>query len=63
MEHFESYITEKDVAYISSLGMDHIRLGFDQIVLEESPYRTDTEKKFLAFCTALRIGVKNIICA
>ena len=38
MEHFESYITEADVAYIASLGMDHIRLGFDQIVLEESPY-------------------------
>ena len=38
MEHFETYITEKDVAYIASLGMDHIRLGFDQIVLEESPY-------------------------
>ncbi len=39
MEHFESYITEKDVRYIASLGMDHIRLGFDQIVLEESPYK------------------------
>lgn len=39
MEHFESFITEKDVAYIASLGMDHIRLGFDQIVLEESPYK------------------------
>lgn len=39
MEHFESYITEEDVAYIASLGMDHIRLGFDQIVLEESPYQ------------------------
>ena len=38
MEHFKSYITEKDIAYISSLGMDHVRLGFDQIVLEESPY-------------------------
>jgi hypothetical protein len=38
MEHFESYITESDVAYIASLGLDHIRLGFDQIVLEESPY-------------------------
>lgn len=38
MEHFESYITEKDVAYIASLGMDHIRLGFDQIVVEEKPY-------------------------
>ncbi len=39
MEHFETYITERDVAYIASLGMDHIRLGFDQIVLEESPYK------------------------
>ena len=39
MEHFESYISRKDVEYIASLGMDHIRLGFDQIVLEESPYR------------------------
>ena len=38
MEHFESYITEEDIAYIASLGMDHVRLGFDQIVLEESPY-------------------------
>ena len=38
MEHFESYITERDVAYIASLGMDHVRLGFDQIVLEEKPY-------------------------
>ena len=38
MEHFESYITESDIAYISSLGMDHVRLGFDQIVLEERPY-------------------------
>ena len=39
MEHFESYITEDDVKYIASLGMDHIRHGFDQIVLEESPYQ------------------------
>ncbi len=39
MEHFESYISRNDVKYIASLGMDHIRLCFDQIVLEESPYR------------------------
>lgn len=38
MEHFDSYITESDVAYIASLGMDHIRLGFDQLVLEERPF-------------------------
>ena len=33
-EHFASYITEKDVEYIASLGADHIRLAFDQIVLQ-----------------------------
>ena len=38
MEHFESYITEDDVINIKSLGFDHIRLGFDQIVVEEAPY-------------------------
>ncbi len=38
MEHFATYITERDVAYIASLRMDHIRLGFDQIVMESSPY-------------------------
>lgn len=37
MEHFASYITKRDVDYIASLGMDHIRLGFDQIVIEGSP--------------------------
>lgn len=34
-EHFDSYITEKDIEYIASLGLDHIRLGFDQLVIEE----------------------------
>ncbi len=38
LEHFDTYITRSDVEYIASLGMDHIRLGFDQIVIEESPY-------------------------
>ena len=38
MEHFETYITEEDIKYIASLGMDHIRLGFDQIVVESAPY-------------------------
>lgn len=39
MEHFETYITKSDIENIKSMGMDHIRLGFDQIVLEESPYK------------------------
>ena len=34
-EHFYSYITEKDIEYITSLGLDHIRLGFDQLVIEK----------------------------
>lgn len=38
-ELFERYITEADVERIASFGMDHIRLGFDQIVVEESPSR------------------------
>jgi len=37
-EHFEDYITRRDVAYIAKAGFDHIRLGFDQIVLEDAPY-------------------------
>ncbi len=37
-EHFESYITEWDVQNIKNMGLDHIRLGFDQIVLETEPY-------------------------
>ena len=36
-EHFRTFITERDLAYIKELGMDHVRLGFDQIVVEEKP--------------------------
>ena len=55
LEHFDSYITEKDIANIKSMGFDHIRLGFDQIVLEEAPgkYRERTFKKiddFIGWC-------------
>lgn len=62
MEHFESYITENDVKYIASLGMDHIRLGFDQIVVEESEfcYRKkilDIIEEFLIWCKKYNINV------
>lgn len=55
LEHFESYITERDIEYIASLGFDHIRLGFDQIVLEESPFVYREEiiailKNFVLWC-------------
>lgn len=36
-EHFDRYITKRDVDYIASLGADHIRVCFDQLVLEEAP--------------------------
>ena len=62
MEHFASYITERDVAYIASLGMDHIRLGFDQIVLEETPYTyraviLDKIEEFLGWCRKYQLNV------
>ena len=62
MEHFESYITEEDVAYIASLGMDHIRLGFDQIVVEETPYVyrekiTDIIENFILWCQKYGLNV------
>ena len=62
MEHFESYITERDVAYIAGLGMDHIRLGFDQIVLESEPYVYREEifaiiDRFLGWCDKYGLGV------
>lgn len=62
MEHFASYITEEDIRYIASLGMDHIRLGFDQIVVEESPYvyREVIFKhidNFIAWCKKYNLNV------
>ena len=62
MEHFESYITERDVAYIASLGMDHIRVGFDQVVLEEEPfvYREkiiEILKSFVSWCKKYNLRV------
>ncbi len=38
LEHFDTFISESDLANIASMGFDHVRLGFDQIVLEEKPY-------------------------
>ena len=62
MEHFASYITEADVQYIASLGLDHIRLGFDQIVFEEKPYVYREEifqhvDHFLAWCKKHHLNV------
>ena len=62
MEHFQSYITEKDISYIASLGMDHVRLGFDQIVLESFPYEYRGEiikllHDFVSWCHKYDLGI------
>ena len=54
-EHFDTYITEEDVRRIRRFGFDHVRLGFDQIVLEEAPgvWRERTFRKideFVGWC-------------
>ena len=38
VEHFEKYITRADVRRIAGFGMDHIRLAFDQIVIEDDEH-------------------------
>ena len=35
IEHFNTFITEKDIAYIASLGFDHVRVPVDYNVLED----------------------------
>ena len=61
-EHFDTYITEEDVRNIAGFGMDHIRLGFDQIVLEESEgvYRERTFRlidDFVGWCEKAHVNV------
>ncbi len=62
MEHFASYITEKDIRYIKKLGMDHIRLGFDQIVVESDPgiYREEIFShidNFIGWCKKYGLNI------
>ena len=33
--HFDTFITEKDIAYIAGLGFDHVRVPVDYNVLED----------------------------
>ena len=62
LEHFDTYVTEADIARIKSWGFDHVRLGFDQIVLEEKPYvyRERTFRKvdaFIGWCGKHKLNV------
>ena len=61
-EHFDSYITEWDVINIKNMGLDHIRLGFDQIVLETKPYVYNSHtfgliENFVSLCQKHGLGV------
>ena len=61
-EHFDTYITEADLRRIKAWGFDHVRLGFDQIVLEEKPgvYRERTFEKvdaFIGWCRKYGLNV------
>ena len=61
-EHFDTYISEWDVINIKNMGLDHIRLGFDQIVLEEKPfvYRDCTMRlveNFVELCEKHGLGI------
>ena len=62
LEHFDSYITESDVENIKGMGFDHVRVGFDQIVLEETPgkYRERTFRRlddFISWCEKRGLNV------
>ena len=62
MEHFAEYITERDIEYIASLGMDHVRLGFDQVVLEKAPYEYREEifailDDFVSWCKKYGLNI------
>lgn len=61
-EHFQSYITENDVKNIADMGFDHIRLGFDQVVVEDENgnYRENIFSlldSFIAWCEKYKINV------
>ena len=56
-EHFDTYITRRDIQNIRSMGMDHIRVPFDQVVIEELPRPVPIERKRSAISTTPSAGV------
>lgn len=62
MEHFRTYITEWDAENIAAMGVDHVRIGFDQLVMEEAPYKYRDEifallKDFVTKCIGMGLKV------
>lgn len=61
-EHFATYIAEEDVKNIASMGMDHIRVCFDQIVLADAQGNFRPESiphldKFFDWCAQYDLNV------
>ena len=42
VNHFKSFITEKDISDIASLGFDHVRVPVDYNVLEDEVLHVET---------------------
>ena len=62
MEHFRTYITEWDAENIAAMSVDHVRIGFDQLVMEEAPYKYRDEifallKDFVTKCIGMGLKV------
>ena len=62
LAHFEDYICAADLYRIKTWGFDHIRLAFDQIVVEETPgkWREATMKKLVntaKFCKKNKLNL------
>lgn len=64
LEHFERFITKDDIAYIAESGFDHVRLAFDQVVVEEKDkpfvYRKqvlDIIDNFISWCDENNLGI------
>ncbi len=64
MEHFATYITESDAINIKNMGFDHVRIGFDQIVMEKEAYvyREETFKYLWDFTEVCEnLGMRVIL--
>ncbi|NLO10197.1 MAG: glycoside hydrolase family 5 protein [Clostridiales bacterium] len=48
-EHFDSFITEADIAQIASWGMDHVRLPIDYMVLEDDDKPFDYKEEGFSY--------------
>ena len=63
-EHFDNFITLKDIEYIKSLGFDHVRLPIDYDVIEEEDGRIKEDgykhiEDLIGWCR--KLGLKLIL--